>query len=103
MNARCYRLELRLSMQLQSKYRNFHSIISAVEIMLSPVNPENSPTPMTSASLDVSRSLLPTTLFRIQGSNDHNYHSIPRERRNSENPFRSKGGPPLIPRQFISF
>ncbi|GBM54120.1 hypothetical protein AVEN_119849-1 [Araneus ventricosus] len=54
MNAWCYRLELRLPIQSYSKYRNVHSSLSAVEILLSPDNSEKSPIPTTSTSFDVS-------------------------------------------------
>ncbi|GBM09161.1 hypothetical protein AVEN_226682-1 [Araneus ventricosus] len=47
-----YRLELSQSTYLYSKYRNFHSSLTAVEILLWPDNPDN----LTSASFDVYRS-----------------------------------------------
>ncbi|GBM22977.1 hypothetical protein AVEN_172325-1 [Araneus ventricosus] len=57
-------VELNLSTQSNVKSRNFHSGLSAVEILSSPDNPENSPIHPISASFDVYS--LPTLASNVQ-------------------------------------
>ncbi|GBN58358.1 hypothetical protein AVEN_114123-1 [Araneus ventricosus] len=93
----CYRSELRLSTQSQflrlftqsqflrlsaqsySEYRNFHCSLSAVEILLSPDNPQNSHVIYDLNVVRPTSFRLQTPLFRIQDSTDHNSHSASQE------------------------